>query len=333
MRNQLLSKLNNYDRLLPINKIKAKQSSFRIYIFTLGNMIVLLLLFVVIMYFKYNYQSINANFNELNQRLNQITSENNQYRQDIIITKDKKNIDYQSALDEIQVLETTIEKYSSDLNKNQMSLTEQKNKIELLHDTMYEEYNNLCAVTVISSTYLNKVYFPFSNFKFTVQGVEYHSNIIKSIEELKFIEEITEYKVDKPCYQSSQSVLMGQLFRNYCKDNKPNVSLYLTDKNNRFGGFTELAWGRDEEKYDWNALLFNLDRKKVWKATPGHETVLRFMGSLPSFGEGDIRCTAGEICTVNKWFKSFTRNNKQWEINGGYESFRVLSVEVFQLVR
>lgn len=326
------------EQLVQLNKKKTRNRLIGLLPCFIGNVIVLLLLLCIFIYSKRNNSFISSNYLSLKADYDKSRIENAKLMEDIeLTTKQKEEIipEFQKVSNELKEIYDKINHYLDEMSNTKKGIITQKEKVQNKLDELYTYFSQLSSEMILSSSNLNEKLFPFNKYKYEIEGKEYTSTIIKSIDEVKFIEEATGYKLGKPCFQSLHHRLIGRLFQSYCSDGAPTISLYFTDKHNRFGGYTTLSWSADGDTdvYDKDAKLINLDSRKVWKSLPEHKTIKRDTGLVPSFGEQDIKCSSNGKCTINQYFECFERNEKEYEINGGHSTFTILSVEVFGLVK
>jgi hypothetical protein len=173
----------------------------------------------------------------------------------------------------------------------------------------------------------------------------YHSDIIKTVEEFEFLRD-TLGKVEL------RMILNSNIHGDYARDfhEKANyhhlLILVETFEGNRFGGYTSdnfipLSVGLtstsvDVQKYDEAAFLFNLDTKKIYEINPDKVgTALNCDEYYTlSFGEKDLVIwdyflTKGGVSN----FPDYYGNGAQpFELTGGEQTFKINSIEVFQVL-
>ena len=210
-----------------------------------------------------------------------------------------------------------------------------------------------------------------------------NSNILSSSEEVKILldllkeielENIEDERNAK--YQDNQNITFrlvyrasrdGDLSKDFhkrCDKIGPNITLVKTEKNIKFGGFTNNNWeipksenekkddddedseddnnnknniDDGEQKSDPGAFCFSISNKKVYPFNCKKDNAIfcsRRCG--PTFCENifsinNNMLTKGGYCS-KKNNSSFVGQNKDYEISGGEKKFKIKEVEVFEIV-
>lgn len=172
------------------------------------------------------------------------------------------------------------------------------------------------------------------------------SNVFENIHDYKFIIKnlLTipvfkgkSIKLEK-IFQSSHHGFSISEFRRICNNIPYNIILVKTSENERFGGFTQLAWeGNDvSEKKDDFAFCFSLTKKKIYNIIKGKTAIGDYKNYGPYFlfnifyiGEG--RDLKSGHCGGLKG-SHYSGENTQYEINNGKETFTVEEFEFYQVV-
>ena len=153
----------------------------------------------------------------------------------------------------------------------------------------------------------------------------------------------------KLVYRATRDGDSAKEFHKRCDKIGPNIVLIKTDKNVRFGGFTNLNWGEEEtqgegtkegdddgKKNDPDSFCFSLNTKKIYYHNFEKEGAI-----LCSKINGPIFCdnifainnnmlSKGGYC--HKKDKScFYGQVKDYEISGGNKNFKIKELEVFEI--
>ena len=153
----------------------------------------------------------------------------------------------------------------------------------------------------------------------------------------------------KLIYRATRDGDTAKEFHKRCDKIGPNLTLVKTDKNIRFGGFTNLNWevpekseddknSKDEGyKQDPEAFCFSLTNKKVYYHNNLKENSIfcsksygpTFSGNI--FAIYDKMLTKGGFCS-KKEKSCFTGQNKDYEISGKNKTFKIEEVEVYEVI-
>ena len=209
------------------------------------------------------------------------------------------------------------------------------------------------------------------------------SNILSSSEEVKIlldlIKEIELENIEdenNAKYQNNQNITFrlvyrasrdGDLSKDFhkrCDKIGPNITLVKTDKNIKFGGFTNNNWeipknenekkedddedsddnnknqintDDGEQKSDPGAFCFSISNKKVYPFNCKKDNAIFCSKRYgPTFCENIFSIntnmlTKGGYCSKKK-NSCFVGQNKDYEISGGEKKFKVKELEVFEIV-
>ena len=149
-------------------------------------------------------------------------------------------------------------------------------------------------------------------------------------------------KTIKLLYKASRDGDSFQDFYKLCENKGPTITVVLTTKGYKFGGYTKLSWknpnnGANRNRYyeDETAFLFSLNKKKQYytKKNKVKNAVCMWSDRGPSFGGGND-LTLHNNCLHNE--KSYndcpnTYETENHELNGGEEYFKVKDYEVYSV--
>jgi hypothetical protein len=218
---------------------------------------------------------------------------------------------------------------------------ELKNKVENLEKKMndYEKRLNLIE---------EKLSNPKSSIMQTIQTNEnndiLNSDIINE-EDKKTINNWINLNNDKKIkllYKASRDGDDYHDFYRLCEDKGPTITIALTTKGYKFGGFTKLSWknpniGKNCNKYyeDNEAFIFSLNKKRKYYPKIGDKSFAVCMWSDrgPSFGRGND-LTLHNNCLHNNYSYNDcpdTYPTEKNELNGGEYNFTVKDYEVYSI--
>ena len=145
----------------------------------------------------------------------------------------------------------------------------------------------------------------------------------------------------KLLYKASRDGDSYRDFYRLCENKGPTVTIALTTKGYKFGGFTSLSWKNpnstsSHNKYyeDKNAFIFSLNRKKKYypkKYEKSHVCMWNDRG--PSFGGGNDLTLNNNCLHNNNSYNDcpFTYETEKYELNGGEKNFTVKDYEVYSI--
>lgn len=108
-------------------------------------------------------------------------------------------------------------------------------------------------------------------------------------------------------YRASVDGQMGKDFHSKCDNIYPTITLYKTNTNKKFGGYTESSWKLETYGSDYNAHIFSINKEKYYKVNKCPEKSIysdskrgpNFDGlwlSEPFFEQGKFWETDGNKC-------------------------------------
>ena len=148
-------------------------------------------------------------------------------------------------------------------------------------------------------------------------------------------------KTIKLLYKASRDGDSYQDFYRLCEDKGPTITIALTTKGYKFGGFTSLSWknpnnGKGNNKYyeDKKAFIFSLNKKRKYYPKIGdNHHVCMWSDNGPSFGFGnDMQLHNNCIHNNNSYnYCPYTYQTDKCELNGGEYNFIVKDYEVYSI--
>ena len=126
-----------------------------------------------------------------------------------------------------------------------------------------------------------------------------------------------EIKKIKKLYQATINGADAFDFHVRC-DNVPNTLILIkSEGNRRFGGFTSECWESNlKSKYDKNAFLFSLDKKKIYNVKNDNYSICCYTSSGPCFGKGNT-IRIGKNILLEKGLKTYESYSQcSYEFNG-----------------
>ena len=216
-----------------------------------------------------------------------------------------------------------------------------KNKVENLEKKMndYEKRLNLIE---------EKLSNPKSAIMQTIQTNEnndiLNSDIINE-EDKKTINNWINLNNDKKIkllYKASRDGDSYQDFYRLCENKGPTITIALSTKGYKFGGFTKLSWknpnnGKDNSKYyeDNEAFIFSLNKKRKYypKIEDKGNAVCMRSDRGPSFGRGNDLTFHNNCLHNNNSYNNcpHTYQTEKHELNGGEYNFTVKDYEVYSI--
>ena len=148
-------------------------------------------------------------------------------------------------------------------------------------------------------------------------------------------------KTIKLLYKASRDGDRYQDFYRLCEDKGPTITIALTTKGYKFGGFTSLSWKNPNNweikcKYyeDKNAFIFSLNKKRKYYPKIGkNDQVCMWSDRGPSFGGGNDMTLQNNCLHNNSSHNNcpYTFQTENFELNGGEEYFTVKDYEVYSI--
>ena len=136
-------------------------------------------------------------------------------------------------------------------------------------------------------------------------------------------------------YKATADSDKAEIFHQKCDKAKSTIVLVETNKNVRFGGFTNCEWsGECVDKVDETAFIFSLDKMTIYDNIKGENAI----GCYPNFGPIFLGC---QIRIYDNFFSkggtTFKRGanyntNEDYELNGGEREFGVKEIEVYEVI-
>ena len=108
----------------------------------------------------------------------------------------------------------------------------------------------------------------------------------------------------------------------------------------KFGGFTSIGWkgNRGLHIYDAKAFLFSINLQKIYNIVkPENALHIQSIDGRPCFGSSGYEILLSNTFLNNNGSRVGVMNNykgetKEYEINGGNQKFKVLELEVLQIL-
>ena len=148
-------------------------------------------------------------------------------------------------------------------------------------------------------------------------------------------------KTIKLLYKASRDGDNYQDFYRLCEDKGPTITIGLTTKGYKFGGFTSLSWknpqnGKGNYKFyeDKSAFIFSLNKKrKFYPKIEKNNHVCMWSDRGPSFGGGNDITFHNNCLHNNNSYNNCpcTYQTEKYELNGGEEYYTVKDYEVYSI--
>ena len=148
-------------------------------------------------------------------------------------------------------------------------------------------------------------------------------------------------KTIKLLYKASRDGDRYQDFYKLCEDKGPTITIGLTTKGYKFGGFTSLSWknpqnGSGTNKFyeDKSAFIFSLNKKRKFYPKRGNNNhVCMWSDKGPSFGGGNDITFHNNCLHNNNSYNNCpcTYQTEVYELNGGEEYYTVKDYEVYSI--
>ena len=247
--------------------------------------------------------------NELDVKYKEITEK--QKEEILSINKEKKN-----KKEKIKKIEDENKNIKEQLNICNNFIDEVKNK------------NNSQKNIIAKNYIINSSIMKSEDFELLKTAIE--SRIKKEINELKKL------------YQATMDGEDVSFFHKIC-DNIPNTLILIkSEGNRRFGGFTSEYWESSiKTKYDKNAFLFSLDKKKIYKCKKDNYSICCSSVNGPCFGFGNT-IKIGKNPLKEKSLRTYETNpqcsyefdgdNNALSEDGKFEGIFAKDYEVFQVI-
>ena len=248
----------------------------------------------------------NNEINILKQRINDLEKEN-----ELLKSNEKLGLLFCQKLSEI-----------NELNKG---INNQKEK-----DLLFKKVEML---------YGHQFDFDYDEFKILYDEIKKYSNIIgygKDLELiLRGIKKTVNKKVSKITllYKVSQHGDSASNFHSFCDGKENTLTLSITDKNRRFGGFTTVKWDQSSSyKTDSQAFIFSLDNSEIYYAKNSNPQYAIYCDPNfgPIFGSGHDFYIQNKSTGYENSGSYYDTKGKKYCLSGE-NNFKVLDYEVFQI--
>ena len=146
----------------------------------------------------------------------------------------------------------------------------------------------------------------------------------------------------KLLYKASRDGDDYQDFYRLCENKGPTITIALSTKGYKFGGFTKLSWknpnnGKVGKKYyeDNEAFIFSLNKKRKYYQKIDNKcfAVCMWSDRGPSFGGGNDLTLHNNCLHNNNSYNNcpHTYQIDKYELNGGEYNFTVKDYEVYSI--
>jgi len=218
---------------------------------------------------------------------------------------------------------------------------ELKNKVEHLEKKMNDYEKRL---NIIEEKLSNKNGNIIQTIKNNGNNDIFNSDIINE-EDKKILNNWINLNNDKKIkllYKASRDGDNYQDFYRLCENKGPTITVALSTKGYKFGGFTKLSWknpnnGKDGKKFydDNEAFIFSLNKKRKYypNLNEKHNAVCMWSDRGPSFGFGNDLTLNNNCLHNNNSYNScpYTYQTEKCELNGGEYNFTVKDYEVYSV--
>jgi hypothetical protein len=201
------------------------------------------------------------------------------------------------------------------------------NNLEKRFDSLEEKFNNLKNKKA-ENIYKNDIIYSdiINNEDKKILNIWFNSNNDKTI---------------KLLYKASRDGDNYKDFYRLCENKGPTITIALTTKNFKFGGYTSLSWknpnigsNRNKSYEDKNAFIFSLNKKKKFYPKINNKNhVCMWSDRGPSFGGGNDLCIHNNCLHNNNSYNGCpnTYETEKYELNGGEFNFTVKDYEVYSI--
>ena len=149
-------------------------------------------------------------------------------------------------------------------------------------------------------------------------------------------------KTIKLLYKATRDGDSYEDFYRLCENKGPTITIALTTKGYKFGGFTSLSWknphcGKNGNRYytDKNAFIFSLNKKRKYYPIVSDYSyhVCMWSDHGPSFGFGNDLTLRNNCLHNNDSHNTCpsTYQTEKYELNGGENNFTVKDYEVYSI--
>lgn len=234
-------------------------------------------------------------------------------------------------------LNTNLDEFNIDLEEIENKLSEMTKFYKRIKETNLLSNSNIISNTSEIKLILN-----------TLKKIENEkNNLLTNNKSNKYLN--NENIIFKLVYRATRDGDTAREFHKRCDKIGPNLTLIKTDKNIRFGGFTNLNWEIPEKteedkkskdgghKQDPESFCFSLTTNKVYYHNNSKENAIFCSKSYgPTFSENifavyDKMLTKGGFCS-KKDKSCFVGQNKDYEISGKNKKFKINEVENYEII-
>ena len=219
-------------------------------------------------------------------------------------------------------LDSKIGLFSKNLENFKTEINEIKNN-DL--GKIYEKINDLeNTVKELEINYKKEIKLEIDNYfkekEIENQFLDEESLILTEEKEINFVKNLIRSIKPKSklklIYRASKDGQMGKDFHSKCDNIFPSVTLYKTDTNKKFGGYTESNWKLETYGSDNNALIFSVNKEKYYKVNKCPEkSIYSDITRGPNFD--------------GLWVQEpFFKKGRFWETDGDNKCFPKESVEM-----
>ena len=258
---------------------------------------------------------------EFKEKFNKIEKDNNELKEEILIIKEenkKLNEKIDSIINKKDIKDINDIKDIKDIKelkkKNDLP---KKNELNLENNILYQG-DELFNFSIILKSDINQI------------------NQIKDWIKEKTDQKSIEFKF---IFRMSKHGDKGTDFHKYCDNEAPTLIIIKSKKNNIFGGFTPLYWGKEDFPKDElnQTFVFSLDRNKKFDIINNKNYAIRcYKEEGPVFGNCDIKIGKNmrKIESYSKGKGNFfaTNNLEITGEKGGHESLETEELEVFKVI-
>ena len=261
---------------------------------------------------------------------------------EIILVIDEKEKKNEEKINELLINKEKMEKIINNLTNENEKLSKNIQQLKTEHQIEIVKLKNKLKEKKLNEE-KNNLKININNLEKNNMNEIFNSNIINE-EDKKTLNNwfnLNNDKTFKLLYKASRDGDNYQDFYRLCENKRPTITIILTTKKFKFGGYTSLSWknpnkeGKNFIYYeDKNAFIFSLNKKKKFypkKNDKNHICMRNDRG--PSFGVGhdltlDNNCLNNDN-SCNNCPNTFI--TERCELNGGEYNFVVEDYEVYSI--
>ena len=257
---------------------------------------------------------------------------------DIIINIPYKEKDLKSEVNSlisyIISLKNKVEKLENEIisNKNKF-----ENEIKNIKTQIINNKNEFDQKINEINININKLNILNENNNNNMNNFFKNSNIIKEYEKDKILNWFEKKPIDvKLLLNSNIDDDSLNTFLKKCANNSPLIIFIKTEENLRFGGFCTVNWPENGWAKDDKSFIFSLDKNEIYKVIKSDNAIGK-QGDIISFGSDEQG--SWDLLLRNNYLKNggeTWKHNYQIpsnnQINNGKTEFKILNVEVYQLL-